>query len=393
MRDKDFIRAIQNINQPIAFVLGSYITTGLGIVRSLGRQGIPVFWVDSNPNNPGFHSKYCQGIICPSPREKEGEYISFLTNIGRKLSQKGVFFTTSDNNTLRILKYKKKLEEFFIFPMSDMQTSSIFLNKKIFYKTLKQNNIPISETYFPRDMLDVEEISKKVNYPCLIKPAFTDNFRQDFQTKLFVAENDEQLFENYKKVASKRHEIVIQEEIPGDANNMYGLNAYYDKNYKIHGIFMYHRIREWPLHYGNGCLIENVDKPELVDAVYSLFNSIKYHGLIDAELKLDPRDNKFKFIEVNVRGWMQGGLPERCGVNIFYLAYLDAIGKDISKVKFSISRTKWLFMPLDLSSALRSFLKRDLSIKEWVISFKGKKAYAVFSWDDPKPFFYFICRS
>lgn len=41
-----------------AFVL-SLFDTGLAAVQSLGRVGIPVIGLDSNPRMPGFKSRYC----------------------------------------------------------------------------------------------------------------------------------------------------------------------------------------------------------------------------------------------------------------------------------------------------------------------------------------------
>ena len=101
---------------------------------------------------------------------------------------------------------------------------------------------------------------------------------------------------------------MVQEIIPGDAKTSYGLNAYYDKKSNPHGIFIYRRIREWPHGFGNGCYIEKVDFPEIKDFVNSFIQKIGFHGIIDAELKLDSRDKKINFIEINPRIWMQVSL-------------------------------------------------------------------------------------
>jgi len=393
MGRQNITKLIEEIDVPISFIIGSYITTGLGIARSLGRQGVPVIWIDYKPSQSGFYSKYCEGLVCPNPKEKEEKYIDFLLEIGEKLNQKGVLFPISDTNTLTLLKYKKKLEKYYTIPMSDIETAKIFINKQIFYWTLEKHDIPIPKTYFPLNISDVRDISEEINYPCLIKPAYSDSFRYDFKTKLFVADSNDKLIDEYMRAGLKHHDVVIQEVVPGDAGHMYGFNAYYDKNFEPYGAFMYHRIREWPHDFGNGCLIENVDDPELAETVYSLFNKIKFHGIFDAELKKDPRDNSFKFIEINARSWMQNSFPERCGINIYYMTYLDAIGKDIKQTKPSVENTKWLFVSIDTFSSFKSIIKRDLSVNEWLDSFKGKKNYAIFSWDDPAPFFYYLCRA
>ena len=114
---------------------------------------------------------------------------------------------------------------------------------------------------------------------------------------------------------------------------------------------------------------------------------IKYYGIVDAEFKKDLRDNKFKLIEINPRCWMQNSFPTSCGINFPYMAYMDAIGKDFVKQVFNGKHMKWLFMPQDVLSILKSFRNRELSVKECIKSLQGDKEYAVFSYDDPMPFF------
>jgi predicted ATP-grasp superfamily ATP-dependent carboligase len=117
---------------------------------------------------------------------------------------------------------------------------------------------------------------------------------------------------------------------------------------------------------------------------------IGYHGIIDAEFKKDSRDNEFKIIEVNPRCWMQIGLPTRCGINFPYMAYMDTIGKDFEKQMFNRKSVKWFFFPEDIYSSLLYFRKKELLINQWINSYKGEREYAVFSWDDPLPFFAMI---
>jgi len=176
--------------------------------------------------------------------------------------------------------------------------------------------------------------------------------------------------------------VIIQEIVPGGAKNMYGLNAYYDKVGNPNGIFMYRRIREWPHDFGNGCAIESVYVPELEEIIDPVIKKINYRGIVDAEFKKDSRDGKFKLIEINARCWMQIGLPARCGVNIPYIAYKDAIGKNVEKAIYNKKHVKWFYMYEDILSSLKSMLKSEFSFHEWTDSFRGEKEYAIFARDD-----------
>ncbi len=390
MRCNNYNKFIKNIDAPIAFVLGRYLTTGLGVTRSLGRQGVPVVWLSSNPNQIGFHSKYCIGVACPHPKNSEKDYIEFLLAVGESLSSKGVVFPNGDIEATAILKHKKKLERYYHIPMADIDVAEILLNKKKFFQILQKQKIPHAKTFFPIDEIQLESISKDVRYPCIIKPVHSETFRVEFKTKSFKVKSSKELTEGYKKSIKKNQEVIVQEIIPGSASCMHGLNAYYDKTGVPHGVFMYRRIREWPHDFGNGCLIESVKVPELKEIIDPFIKKIGYHGIIDAEFKKDPRDNKFKLIEINARCWMQVGLPARCGSNIPYIAYMDILGKNMAKATSYKEHVKWIFLPDDIPSSVKNMLKGNFSMRKWINSFVGEKEYAIFASDDPLPSFVLI---
>jgi predicted ATP-grasp superfamily ATP-dependent carboligase len=376
---------IKKYDKPIAFVLGKYITGGLGVVRCLGRNQNPVLWLDSNPKQIGFFSKYCHGIICPSSKQNLQEYIDFLVKIGKNLCQKGVLLPIGDIEVYAILQHKNVLEQYYHIPISDLKITEKLLNKKIFYKTLEKLDIDHPKTYFTKDISEVKIISKKINYPCIIKPSYSAHFMVDFKTKLFLVKTSDELIKYFKKASLKKHEVVIQEIIPGGVKNMYGFNSYYDKESTPKCAFSYKRIREWPHGFGNGCFIESVAASEIEKITNNLIKKIGYHGIVDAEFKKDPRNNQFKLIEINPRCWMQNSLPVRYNINIPFMVYSDALGKKLDQEPAQKKQVKWLFIFEDIISAWQSIKKDELTFIEWIHSLKGKKEFAIFARDDPLP--------
>src|SRR5512134_3854771 len=78
-----------------AFVL-SLFDTGLGVVRSLGRAGVPVIGLDSNPVMPGFASRYCQARLSPDPVSHPEALLDFLIKEGEQLDEPGILMPASD---------------------------------------------------------------------------------------------------------------------------------------------------------------------------------------------------------------------------------------------------------------------------------------------------------
>ena len=379
---------IQKINVPIGFVLGEYITGGLGAVRCLGRAGVPVVWMDAISRHVGFHSKYCKGIVCPDLRKHSQDYIDFLMEIGDILQYKGVLFPIRDIEVMTMLRHKSELQKFFHIPMAELPISEKLLNKNLFYKTLKKQDMPHAKTFVSSDQSDIKNIAKEIQYPCILKPFHSARFVLEFGTKVFIAYSVKQLEQLYQKALEKHYDVVIQEIIPGNVRNMCGMNAYYDKTFVPHGVFNYQRIREWPHGMGNGCFIESTKIPVLEKILTPLIKKIGYYGIVDAEFKLDPRDNVYKLIEINSRCWMQSSLSARCGANIPFLAYLDAIGKELPPSFEIKDHLKWVFIGEDVRSAIKSVANNDLSLLEWFKSYRGTIEFSILASDDLIPFFY-----
>jgi predicted ATP-grasp superfamily ATP-dependent carboligase len=389
---KKYKDIINKTNKPIAFILGKYIVTGLGISRSFGIHKIPVFWLDSNPEQVGFLSRYCHGIHCPELMNNDREYVDFLTSIGKKLNNKGVLFPITDLEVSAILKNRNILEQYFHIPIANFNITNLLIDKKNFYSTLEKYGISYPKTYFLNDTSDLKKYTNEIKYPCIVKPTRSEIFRRNFKTKFFMVDSSKQLLQSFKKANSKDLKVMIQEYIPGHARYMYGFNAYYDKKFHPHGQFVYRRIRQWPPYSGNGVFIEKHENSEFEKIVTDLVKKIKFYGILDAEFKIDSRDNKINLIEINPRCWMQVSFPLQYGINLPLMAYLDAIGKDFKTENIEKKQVKFLFTIQDFYAAVHDMKNHKLTLIEWLSSYKGKKEYAIFSWTDPLPFFKYLWK-
>ena len=100
----------------------------------------------------------------------------------------------------------------------------------------------------------------------------------------------------------------------------------------------------------------------------------------------DPRDGKYKFIEVNPRIWGWHTLAIAAGVDLPYLLYQDMIGEKM-EVPSSLKDVKWVRLATDIPTVFSELVKGNMKITDYVDSMKGKKEFAVFCLDDPLPFF------
>ncbi len=373
-------------SQPPAIILNQYLTTGLAVIRDLTRHHIPTYLLQSTNQKITFSSTYAHGITCPNPATHPTQYIDFLIQLGQKLPTKGVLLPTSDIDLHVILTHKKHLQPYYHYTTADHHTTDHLLNKQKFYQLLTKHHIPHPRTWFLTDTTNLKKLTPSVTYPCILKPAYSGYFRSDFHTKVFYIPNQHHLKKWYTKTQQKHHTMMIQEIIPGDAPHNYGLNTYYTKtNHTPHGIIHYQRIRAWPPLFGNGCFIRTIPTRHLQKIITPLIQDIGYHGIIDAEIKQDPRDNTFKLIEINPRIWMQYSLAATCNYPFAYYAYCDALGKNLPSPPTHHTQCKWVYLFEDIPAARTALTHKHLTIPQWIRSYCGKKQYALFSWDDPLP--------
>ncbi len=153
-------------------------------------------------------------------------------------------------------------------------------------------------------------------------------------------------------------------------------------------LFARQRLRMWPLSFGNStvCVSVPLSKVEaLRKTIVEYLQSIGFHGIFSAEFKKDPRDGIGKLLEVNARSWWYNSYPAKCGVNIIFIAYLDAVGEEVQPIENYEDGVKLIYFSDDLRASLSMLMNRNLTLRKWISTFNGKKDWAFFAKDDVRP--------
>ena len=92
---------------------------GLGIARSLGRLGVPVYCVDAHWE-PAFSSRYCRDhFVLNIESAAEGQSVDRLLQIGRKLSGRPILIPTTDRGAVWVGEHAAALQSEFRFQCQD----------------------------------------------------------------------------------------------------------------------------------------------------------------------------------------------------------------------------------------------------------------------------------
>lgn len=356
----------------------------LGVIRCFGRRGIPVVYLDSERGSMVRYSKYIsRRLKCLSLRESETEFISVLLDFGKQTSNRMMIIPTGDREVMALSKYKKELEQFYLIPVPNHEIVQKLVNKRTFYKLLVEMRIPHPKTYFPKNITELWLIGKEIDYPFIIKPAYSSSFQEEFHKKCFVINSYQELDCAVERLKGKNLELVIQEIIPG--KELYDFYAYLNRKSEPLAICGWDKIRHYPLDFGSGSLCKSAWRPAALEQGIWLLKAIGYYGFAAPELKLDSRDNKYKLIEINARTTLQNRLAAACGLDIEYIAYLDVNEHFVREPITPRNNVLWVDDFVDLASLLIYLKRKEVTVGSLVKSSGMRKVHSVAAWDDPAP--------
>lgn len=357
---------------------------GLGVARSLGRRGIPVYVLEDQLSVSQF-SRYVTRVIRVDDIRNERTTVDAVLNAGRRLGLQGwVLFPTRDEHVAAFSRYRKELSEYFRVTTPGWETTKWAWDKKNSYELAEKLEIPIPQTW---NIHSSKELSTLYDHlPLAIKPSIKENFFYATGAKAWRANTPEQLHQLFDKAASqvKAEEILVQEIIPGDGNQQYSFCAFC-QNGQIHSSLVARRLRQHPREFGRAATyVESTEMPLVEELSERFIKSIDYYGLIEIEFKHDVRDGRYKLLDVNARTWGFHSIGLAAGVDFPYLLFADQMGLPIEPCRGQAD-IGWLRLLTDLPTALLDLFGGHLSVRSYIKSLKNTRVESVFCKEDPLP--------
>ena len=157
------------------------------------------------------------------------------------------------------------------------------------------------------------------------------------------------------------------------------------KNGVVLGSMEAQRWRQHPPEFGRAAtFVESVELPIVEELTLKFLRAINYYGLAEVEFKLDPRDGKYKLLDVNARTWGFHALGTPAGVDFSYLLYADQVGDPVATCR-GRSGVGWIRMVTDLPTSFGDIFAGRLTPKAYLRSLRDFKIESVFSSEDIVP--------
>lgn len=375
-----------------AVILGANYYIGLSTIRCLGKRGVTVAAVDySNDGTYGFRSKYCsEKLIGPHYRENPKEFLEFLIEYAKNQDFPPVLIPCADPYVDFVDTYLYELKEYYLIPQTEKGLYTELMNKETLHSRASIMNVKVPETIRIEEENYIEKVETILKYPCVVKPVDSPAFVSVFRRKMFKVNDRKELVEAIDKARHAGLEVIIQRIIPGFDDHMYTFDAYLNQESKVTNWLTCQKYRQYPINFGASVYTGQKYVQELYDIGASFLEGIGFKGFAEIEFKKDAETGDFYLIEVNVRITNLNVLLDKVGVNMPYLTYQELVGETITPQEIKKDTGLVFWYAYEDFLAIRGYLKtKQLKLGEVVKSFFKPKAYAIWAFDDPKPFFEF----
>jgi predicted ATP-grasp superfamily ATP-dependent carboligase len=364
-------------------VLGSDYRA-LGVVRSLGRQGVPVVVVRHGDDRLGALSRYSRRRF-RLPHDPPEAQIGFLLDLAREHGLDGWgLLPTADETTALVARHHGALSSRFRVCVAPWDVVRWAHDKRLTHALAEATGVAYPITHYPKDRADVEAL--ECEFPAVIKPAIKEDFNRLTAAKAWRVDTHEELVSRYVEACGLVDPalLTVQELIPGTGECQLSFAALAREGKVLAGVTA-RRTRQFPMDFGRAStFVETVEEPEVTWLSERLLEHIRFTGLIEVEFKQDVRDGRYKLLDMNPRPWGWHSVGARAGVDFPHLLWRMLNGeRDISaQARPGVS---WMRFSTDCPTALREIVGGRLSVRAYLTSFRGARESAIFARDDLVP--------
>ena len=367
-----------------ALVLGGDYRA-LGVVRSLGRHGVPVWVVRQGDDTLAARSRYALRRL-PWPEDAdEDAQVAALLEIADMGADGWALIPSADETASLVARRHDELAERFVLTTPRWETLRHACDKRLTYRLCAELGLDAPATWYPRDRAHVEAL--ELEYPVILKPAFKESFNRLTAAKAWRVDDREALLRSYEEACRlvTPEILMLQELIPGGGEAQFSYATLCEEGVPLASVVA-RRTRQYPPDFGRASTyVETVHRPEIVEPARRLLAALRFTGLVEVEFKRDPRNGRFKLLDVNPRVWGWHTLCGAAGVDFPYLLWRALRGEGLGEVDGPRVGVRWVRTTTDLPMVAKQIARGRMSLRTYLRSLRGPLEGAIFARDDPAP--------
>lgn len=294
----------------IAIVAGTGSYNDLGVIRSLGEEGIPVYYVtDKKHVFPIHRSRYIvQTIYCTM---SEKDFVDTIKSVCIQQNAYGVVFPTSDITVLYLDRNYELLKECCTFSHASGRLE-LEMDKFQQINRAKEAglNVPCAIS------VDAKSLPNTIKYPCIIKPLVSAFGQKEY---IAICHDPDELAKAAEVYVKKACPKILVQDLVTDIKLEIGVTGISlpSGEVLIYGVFYKQGIMGGSAVFGQYHIEEQA---ELYDKIKEFISKVDYVGIFDMDF-LEDSSGEYQFIECNYRNGAYGYAVTAAGFNMPYIFF------------------------------------------------------------------------
>jgi predicted ATP-grasp superfamily ATP-dependent carboligase len=364
-----------------ALVLGSDYRA-LGLVRSLGRKGVPVRVLASGDDRLASFSRYAHETL-DWPAET-GERLELLERLAGADGRTWALFPSADESAAFVAEHHGSLAPLLALTTPPWDTLRWAHDKRLTHELATAAGVDYPLTVYPRSWEDLERA--ELTFPLILKPAVKDELNRFTAAKAWRADDRETLLRRYEEAVElvDPEVLVVQELVRGGGDTQLSYAALAESGEVLYSLTA-RRTRQYPADFGRAStFVETIDDPGIGEASRRLIAAGRLSGLVEIEYKVDPATGRILLLDINPRVWGWQSLCARAGVDFPWLFWLALRGEELPEAQ-ARAGVRWVRLSTDLPTAVKEILHRRLPAGAYLSSLRPPHEGAIFARDDVRP--------
>jgi D-aspartate ligase len=299
---------------------------GLGVIRSLGRAGVPVFALDTAFDKPTAATRY--GAKLRVSALSGPAFVKDLLELRRRFGSNPVLFLTQEASVGTVSAERGQLAAAYRFTLPGHGLMKDLLDKLRFQALAEEHGFPIPRAVRLLRAQPTDAV-ERLRYPCVLKPTTKHHEYAERFAKAYKVTSAEEVNRLWSAMREVTDEMIVQEWIEGGDCDVYFCLCYRASAGRPSVSFVGRKICQWPILVGGtaSCMPAPEAAAELTELTEKFFDAVGFVGIGSIEYKRDTRDGRFYMIEPTVgRTDYQEEIATLNGVNIPHALYRGEMG-------------------------------------------------------------------
>jgi D-aspartate ligase len=371
------------MSRPGAVVIGGY-ANGVSVLRGLAREGVRTAVVLTADHDIAQHSRYAHESHRVHYLNQRPDGLIDLLERRRGEWRDWALIPTNDYALAALAQYRDSLSRWYRVTVPEEEITRRVLDKTITYRFAREVGVDVPRSYGRASRGTAARLD--LGFPLVVKPHQSARFWEIFGKKLLVIRDRAELVTAVDRIEESGIPAEVLDLVPGADDRVYNYTLYLDRWSRPAAEFGLRKLRKAPRFFGVGRAATVAQLPQLRERTIALLQRIGWSGTASVEYKLDPRDGRYRLMEINGRCPLVNALPTRCGVNYPLLAWREHVMRETVTAAPNGWNGVWTHLHADLLYTAVEERAPDWSWLDFIRSYTGPWVDAVWSSKDPIPF-------